>query len=62
MFNTFYIMTKKHIFHQIFYLRSIRGNKFIFTKFIAYLDTHGVIKELSVARTLQQNGVSKKKN
>lgn len=43
-------------------LRSDRGGEYLSTEFSQYLSTHGIQRQLTTARTPEQNGVAERKN
>lgn len=61
-FKIFHSMLKRQTSQKLLQLQSDRGGKFLSQEFNNYLITHGIIRELTIARTSQQNGVIKRKN
>ena len=55
-------MVKRQTDRKIKILRSDNGNEFVKGAFDEYLREHGVVRQLAVPYTLQQNGVAERFN
>lgn len=61
-FRAFREMVEKETGRQIKKLRTDRGGEFLSTSFITYCERNGIRRQLTQARTPQQNGVAERRN
>ena len=61
-FRVFREMVEKETGRQIKKLRTDRGGEFLSTSFITYCERNGIRRQLTQARTPQQNGVAERRN
>lgn len=55
-------MVERKSGHKILRLRSDCGGEFLSTKSTVHLQQHGILRELTAAHSLQQNGTAERKN
>lgn len=58
-FKVFKALVENELDLKIKCLRSNRGGEFILDKFFYFCEQHGIKRQFSIAKTLQQNGVEK---
>jgi len=61
-FKSFKALVENESDHKIKCLRSDRGGEFTSNEFFDFYEEHGIRRELSTARTPQQNGVAERMN
>ncbi|CAM6096997.1 unnamed protein product [Calypogeia fissa] len=61
-FKEFRAMIEKELGHNISCLHSDRGGEYLSTEFKHFCDQFGIQRQLTLARTPQQNGVAERKN
>ena len=62
MFRNFKAHVEKEIDAYIASLRTDRGGEFTLNEFVEFCKDQGISRQLTVAYTLKQNGVAKRKN
>lgn len=61
-FKIFKSMVENEFNTKLLCLRSDRGGEYLSTEFSLFCDSHGIKRQLTTARTPQQNGVAERKN